>query len=42
VGAYGGVVTWDSTPGKGTCIAGEVPVQTTAPEPAPASTSTSG
>jgi signal transduction histidine kinase len=37
VGAYGGVVTWDSTPGKGTCIAGEVPVQTTAPEPAPAS-----
>ena len=37
VGAYGGVVTWDSTPGKGTCIAGEVPIQSAAPAPAPAS-----
>ena len=26
VGAYGGTITWDSTPGEGTCISGEVPL----------------
>jgi signal transduction histidine kinase len=28
VGAYGGTVTWDSTPGEGTCISGDVPLAT--------------
>ncbi len=37
VGAYGGTVTWDSAPGKGTCIAGDVPVAPTL-APAPATT----
>jgi signal transduction histidine kinase len=34
VGAYGGTVHWDSAPGKGTRISGELPL---APAPASAS-----
>ena len=34
VGAYGGVVHWESAPGQGTCISGEVPLAPVAAEPA--------
>jgi signal transduction histidine kinase len=32
VGAYGGVVHWESAPGQGTCISGEVPLAPVAAE----------